>query len=36
MLVFAASSVSDVVFAATLGDLLPLGFYASKLDERIR
>ncbi len=36
VLVFAASSVSDAVFATTLGDLLPLGFYAAKLDEAVR
>jgi len=36
LLVFAASSVSEFVFATTLGDLLPLGFYAAKLDEAVR
>jgi len=36
VLVFAASSVSDTVFAATLGDLLPLSFGPANLDEAAR
>jgi cytidine deaminase len=33
LLVFAASSLSDSVYAARLGDLLPLAFWAKNLDE---
>jgi cytidine deaminase len=36
VIVFAASSVSDVVYATTLATLLPLSFGAANLDEAAR
>jgi cytidine deaminase len=36
LLVFAASSESDAVYVTTLGELLPLSFGASELDEAAR
>jgi hypothetical protein len=36
VVVFAASSVTDVVYLTTLGELLPLSFGAANLDEAAR